>query len=131
MNSSNSNNDPVKTSKGSRWQGVLLIGFALVAGYVSIVMPLQEAYAGVHEISWTAEFAFLAPPLGLLGVLVLFFPGMTTDDTFLLKAKDKLSVAGWIVVAALLVLGAGTYYLVDQQLSSLGYADRQFHSDSQ
>ncbi|MDE1987907.1 MAG: hypothetical protein KGJ53_15490 [Alphaproteobacteria bacterium] len=126
-----SDNDNVKAAKGSRWQGVLLIGFALVAGYVSIVMPLQQAYAGAHEISWTAQFAFLAPPLGLMGVLVLFFPGMTTDETFLLKAKDKLSVAGWIVVAALLLLGAGTYHLVDQKLSSLGYVDRQFHSDGQ
>jgi hypothetical protein len=131
MNNSNDNNDPVKTSKGSRLQGVLLIGFALIAGYVSIVMPLQEAYAGAQEISWTAQFAFLAPPFALLGVLVLFFPSMTTNDTFLLKAKDKLSLAGWAVLAALLVLGAGTYFLIDHQLSSLGYVDGQFHSDGQ
>jgi hypothetical protein len=34
---------------------------------------------------------------------------------------NKLSVAGWALVIVLLIIGFGTYYLLDQQISSLGY----------
>jgi hypothetical protein len=111
--------------KGSRLQGVLLLGFAAAASYVSIVLPLQEAYARAQKIEWGAHFAFLSPPMALLGILVILFPSMTTNDTFLLKSKDRLSLAGWIVLAALLAFGAGGYFLINSQLQSLGYVDGQ------
>jgi hypothetical protein len=110
--------------KRSRLQGVLIFAFAVFAGYVSIVLPLQEASAHAPQIEWGAQLAFLAPPLALLGILTIIFPSMTTNDTFLLKSKDKLSVSGWILLAVLAALGAGTAYLVDHQLQLLGYVDR-------
>ncbi len=109
--------------KGSRLQGGLILAFAVFAGYISIVRPLQEAYANAQQIQWGVQFAFLAPPMVLLGILAVIFPSMTTNDTFLLKSKDKLSVSGWVLVAALIVLGAGSAYLVNNQLDSLGYID--------
>ena len=131
MNGSDNNNSPVKVKKGSRLQGVLLFALALLAIYISIVLPLQQAHAGVKEISWTAEYAFLSPPLALLGVLAILFPSMTTNDTFLLKAKDKLSVAGWLLLVALVAIGAGTYFFLDHTLQSLGYVDQQLHTEGQ
>ena len=42
-----------------------------------------------------------------------------------MKSKDKLGVAGWLLIVALLGLSAGCYYLVDHQLESMGYVDGQ------
>ena len=109
---------------GSRIQGVLLTFVGVVAGYFSIYMPLKQASEHAEEISYAGHFAFLAPPLILLGVLAFIFPSMTTDNTFLLKSKGKLSVAGWLVVVALVVIGGATFIFVDHQLSLMGYVDK-------
>jgi hypothetical protein len=109
---------------GSRIQGVLLLIVGLVAGYLSIYMPLKEASEHAPEISYAGHFAFLAPPLILLGIMAIIFPSMTTNDTFLLKSKDKLSAYGWLMVVALVVIGGVTYLFVSHQLSLMGYADK-------
>ncbi|MBU6474285.1 MAG: hypothetical protein KGL66_10920 [Alphaproteobacteria bacterium] len=115
---------PARSWEGSRLQGVLITVVGVVAGYFSIVMPLQQAFAQAPEISWAGQYAFLSPPLILLGILAIIWPSMTTNKTFLLKAKDKLSVQGWIVVVALAALGAGTALAVNHQLTALGYTDQ-------
>lgn len=109
---------------GSRIQGVLLLIIGVVAGYFSIYLPLKEAQEHAQEISLAGHFAFLSPPLILLGILAIIFPSMTTNDTFLLKSKDKLSAAGWLVVLALTVLGGATYFFVSHQLALMGYVDK-------
>jgi hypothetical protein len=110
--------------EGSRLQGILILLVGLVGGYFSIYMPLKEAQEHAAEISWAGHFAFLAPPLVLLGVLAFIFPSMTTNNTFLLKSKDKLSGAGWLVVIALVLLGGATFFFVNHQLSLMGYVDK-------
>ena len=95
MSDSDLNNEAAEAPKGSRWQGILILFVGFFIGYISIVEPLQEAYAHVAKISWAGEFSWLSPPLILLGVLAIIFPSMTTNNTFLLKSKDKLSLAGW------------------------------------
>jgi hypothetical protein len=122
----NNNTDAPKGSplEGSRLQGILIIIIGLVAGYFSIYLPLKQAQEHAQEISYAGHFAFLSPPLILLGVLAFIFPSMTTDNTFLLKSKGKLSVAGWMLVLALVVLGGATFFFVNHQLSLMGYVDK-------
>jgi hypothetical protein len=109
------------TWKGSRLQGlfILILGFA--AGYFSIVLPLQQAHSKAPEIYSTFKWAFLSPALVILGILAIIVPSVTSDQSFLLSGPKKLSFAGWIVVVALLIVGVATYYLLERELSSLGY----------
>lgn len=109
------------TWKGSRLQGIFILILGLAAGYFSIVLPLQQAYSKAPEIYSTFKLAFLSPALVILGILATIVPSMTSDKTFLLSGPKTLSFAGWILVIALLIVGIGTYYLLHQRLSSLGY----------
>ena len=115
--------NPVKawTWKGSRLQGLFILILGLAAGYFSIILPLQQAYSRAPEIYSTFKWAFLSPALVILGILAIIVPSVTSDHTFLLSGQKKLSFAGWILVIVLLLVGFGTYYLLQQQLSSLGY----------
>jgi hypothetical protein len=100
---------------------VLLVVLGLVAAYLSIVLPLQEAYSNAPEISLYFKFAFLAAPLIFLGILALAVPSTMTDQSFLMRDPNKLSAGGWALVAVLAIVGFGTYYLLAQQIGSLGY----------
>jgi hypothetical protein len=106
---------------GSRLQGIVITLLGLVLGYFSIVQPLLAANSRVDQIAWLSNFAFLSPPFIILGILATIFPSMTTDKTFLLKSKDSLSLYGWVLVIVMLIIGFGTYYLVNQQFAALGY----------
>ncbi len=110
--------------EGSRLQGVLIFVMGLLAGYFSIFIPLKEAQEHAQEISFAGQFAFISPPMVLLGILAFIFPSMTTNNTFLLKAPGKLSAKGWLVVATLAVLGGATFFLFQHQLASMGYVDK-------
>jgi hypothetical protein len=114
-------NNSAAASKGYRVRGVLLVILGLVAGYFSIVLPLQEAYSKAPTISLYFKFAFLSPALILLGILAVTVPSVLTDQSFMMRAPNKLSVAGWALVVVLLIIGFGTYYLLYQQIDSLGY----------
>ena len=107
--------------KGSRLQGVGILILGLVLAYFSIVLPLQQAYSKAPEISLYFKFAFLSPALILGGILTIIVPSVTTDQSFLMRSHNKLTVAGWALVAGLAVVGFGTYYLVVQKINSLGY----------
>jgi hypothetical protein len=108
-------------SKSSRLKGLLLLISGFVIGYFSIVLPLQEAYSNAPKISLYFKFAFLSPALICLGILAIIVPSTLTDQSFMSTGHNKLSVAGWALVIVLLIIGFGTYYLLDQQISSLGY----------
>jgi len=62
----------------------------------------------------------MSPVLVILGILAIIVPSVTTDETFILKGPNKLSLAGWILVIVLAIVGFLTYYLFDRQLGSLG-----------
>jgi hypothetical protein len=109
------------TWKGSRLQGLVMLIFGLASGYFFIIRPLQQAYSHAPEISTSFKLAFLSPALVLIGIIAIIMPSTTTDQTFLLRGPNKLSVAGWILAIVVSIVGFGTYYLLDQQLSSLGY----------
>lgn len=121
MSTQGTGNNSAAPSKGSRLQGMLLLIVGLVIGYFSIVIPLQEAYSKAPKISLYFKFAFLSPALILLGILVIIVPSTLTDQSFMTRGHNKLSVAGWALVVVLLIIGFGTYYLLDQQINSLGY----------
>lgn len=108
-----------KASTGSRLRGVAVIILGLAVGYFSVVRPLQQAYSNAPEISLHFKFASLSTPLVLLGLLMTIWPNALT--VFMAKGGNKLTFAGWILVVALLIIGFGTWYLVDEQISSLGY----------
>jgi len=107
--------------KGSRLQGLVILIAGLALGYFSIIRPLQQANGHAPEVSWSFKLAFLSPGLVILGILATIVPSTTTDQTFLLKAPNKLSLVGWFLVIALAIVGFATYYLLDRQLGSLGY----------
>jgi len=109
------------TWKGSRLQGLLMLIVGLAIGYFSIIRPLQQAYGKVPEVSLSFKLAFLSPVLVLFGILAIIVPSVTTDQSFILKEPNKLSVAGWILLIVVAIVAFGTYYLLDQQLSSVGY----------
>lgn len=121
MDAKKSNSAKTWTWKGSRLQGIFILILGLAAGYFSIVLPLQQAYSKAPEIYSTFKWAFLSPVLVILGVMAIIVPSMTSDQTFLLSGPKTLSLVGWIFVIALLIVGIGTYYLLHQRLSSLGY----------
>ena len=107
--------------KGSRLQGLFILILGLAIGYFSIIRPLQQAHSNVPEISLSFKLAFLSPVLVLSGVLAIIVPSVTTDQSFILRAPNKLSFAGWILLIVLAIVGFGTYYLLNQQISSSRY----------
>lgn len=121
MSTQGTGSNSAATSKGSRLKGLLLLILGLVIGYFSIVLPLQEAYSKAPKISMYFKFAFLSPALICLGILAIIVPSTLTDQSFMSSGPNKLSVAGWALVIVLLIIGFGTYYLLDQQINSLGY----------
>jgi len=121
MDAKESNSGKAWTWKGSRLQGLFILILGLAAGYFSIILPLQQAYSHASEIYSTFKWAFLSPALVILGVLAIIVPSVTSDQSFLLSGPKKLSFAGWVLVIALLLVGIGTYYLLQRQLSLLGY----------
>jgi len=116
-----SNSAKAWTWKGSRLQGLFILILGLVIGYFSIIRPLQQAYSHAPNLSLSFKLAFLSPALILLGILAIIVPNVTTDQSFILRAPNKLSFAGWILLVAVAIVAFGTYYLLDRQISSLGY----------
>jgi hypothetical protein len=116
-----SNSANAWTWKGSRLQGLVMLIFGVAIGWISIVRPLQQAHSNAPEISFSVKLAFLSPVFVLLGILAIIVPSVTTDQSFILKSPNKLSVAGWILLIVIAIVAFGTYYLLDQQISSLGY----------
>jgi hypothetical protein len=116
-----SNSTKVWTWKGSRLQGLFVLILGLAVGYFSIVRPLQQAYSNAPTLSLSFKLAFLSPALVLLGILAIIVPSVTTDQSFILRAPNKLSFAGWILLIVVAIVAFGTYYLLDRQISSLGY----------
>jgi hypothetical protein len=116
-----SNSAKAWTWKGSRLQGLFALILGLAFGYFSIIRPLQQAYSKAPDVSLSFKFAFLSPALVILGILAIIVPSVTTDQSFILRAPNKLSFAGWILLIVVLIVASGTYYLLDQQISLLGY----------
>ncbi len=121
MGAKESNSTKVWTWKGSRLQGLFVLILGLAVGYFSIVRPLQQAYSNAPTLSLSFKLAFLSPALVLLGILAIIVPSVTTDQSFILRAPNKLSFAGWILLIVVAIVAFGTYYLLDRQISSLGY----------
>jgi hypothetical protein len=121
MDAKESNSAKAWTWKGSRLQGLLMLIIRLAIGYFSIIRPLQQAYSNAPNISVSFKLAFLSPVLVLLGILAIIVPSMTTDRSFILSGPNKLSFAGWALLIVVAIVAFGTYYLLDQQISSLGY----------
>ena len=121
MDAKESNSAKAWTWKGSRLQGLFILILGLAAGYFSIILPLQQAYSNAPKISLYFKWAFLSPALVLLGILAIIVPSVTTDQSFILSGPNKVSFAGWILLIVVSMVAFGTYYLLDKQISSLGY----------
>ena len=121
MDAKDGNSAKTWTWKGSRLQGITMLVVGLAIGYFSIIRPLQQAYNHEPEISLYFKWGFLSPALVLLGILAIIVPSVTTDQSFILKTPNKLSFAGWVLLIIVAAVAFGTYYLLDQQISSLGY----------
>jgi len=116
-------NQPPRTlSPGAaRIIGVLLILCAAVLIYLSIYLPLQQARAHAAHLTLSDRGVWLPPDMVLIGLLVIFFPKVTTYDTVLVNQKKKLSLVGWLLLAVLLAIGFGVQLWFNGQLQALGY----------
>ena len=116
-------NQPPRTlSPGAaRIIGVLLILCAAVLIYLSIYLPLQQARAHAAHLTLGDRGVWLPPDMVLIGLLVIFFPKVTTYDTVLVNQKKKLSLVGWLLLAVLLAIGFGVQLWFNGQLQALGY----------
>ena len=121
MDANDGNSAKAWTWKGSRLQGITVLVVGLVAGYFSIVRPLQQAYHHEPGVSLSFKLACLSPVLVLLGALATIMPSVTTDQTFILKSPNKLSLAGWALLIVMAIVALGTYYLLDRQIGLMGY----------
>jgi len=123
MNDPEPRNQPPRTlSPGAaRIIGVLLILCAAVLIYLSIYLPLHQARAHAAHLTVSDRGVWLPPDMVLIGLLVIVFPKVTTFDTVLVNQKKKLSLVGWLLVAALLVIGFGVQLWFNSQLKALGY----------
>ena len=121
MDAKDGNSAKAWTWKGSRLQGITMLVVGLAIGHFSIIRPLQQAYNHAPEVSLSFKLAFLSPALVLFGILAIIVPSITTDRSFIMKIPNKLSFSGWILLVVIAIVSFGTYYLLDQQIGSMGY----------
>jgi hypothetical protein len=98
---------------------MLVVGLAI--GYFYIIRPLQQAHDHAPDVTLSFKLAFLSPVLVLLGILAIIVPSVTTDQSFILKSPNKLSIAGWVLLIVMAMVAFGTYYLLDRQIGLMGY----------
>jgi hypothetical protein len=91
---------------------------SIVLGYLSIVLPLQEAAQHEDEISVSRKAVIFVP--ALLGVgLVLVFTG---DKPSPLGVRGKPTVLGWIFCVSIAVVAIVLYEWLKSRLRAYGYA---------
>jgi hypothetical protein len=91
---------------------------SIVLGYLSIILPLQQAAQHEEEISVSMKGVAFVP--ALLGVgLVLVFTG---DKPSSLGTRRKPTALGWIFCISIAVMGIVLYEWVKSRLRAHGYA---------
>jgi hypothetical protein len=90
---------------------------SIVLGYLSIVLPLQQAAQHEEEISVSMKGVAFVPALLGIGLVLIF----TGDKPSPLGTRRKPTVLGWIVCVSLAVVGIVLYEWVKSRLRAHGY----------
>lgn len=95
---------------------IVLTGFACL--YFFLLMPLQEAQAGVAEVRYELKAFALVPLCFVFGAVFLVF-----GDGFDYRTDDgqNLTAKGWIAFAAVVVLTGLGFWWFHTQFAALGY----------
>ncbi len=112
---------PARPFRGTRLLGVVLLVIGLVVSYFEIVQPLQEAALGVRSISWTDSWSFMGLLCGLFGLSIAIYPKILSENSFVYKNKSKLSIWGWLMLAALVAMAFVLNSRFHGQFAKYGY----------
>jgi hypothetical protein len=108
--------DPASARK-DRIAGYVLLGIAILFGYVGIGRPLRAAERG-EAVELYLEACILVPFALVYGAGYAFFRDGTTR---LLGTRHKPTTLGWIVLAVLIAAGLSIYVWMRLDLSRRGY----------
>ena len=121
MNDPQSNPRSARPLQGSRRSGAILLIIGLAVSYLEIVEPLQEAVQGARRVTWNDNWSFVGLLLSLLGIAAVIFPKILSEGSLMFKSKGKLSIPGWLLLAALIAGAFAFNALVHNQFAKFGY----------
>jgi len=101
-----------------RLGGLVALGLGLATAWWGILSPLEAARAQAPEVHYDIKLFVLAPLLLIFG---LFFLLVGDRVPYRNPEQRKLTVVGWILMAVVAVAAFGSYFLLKQQFSALGY----------
>jgi hypothetical protein len=125
-----------KHHREARLAGALAMIAGLALGYFLILRPLQEARAGVPELSWGGSYGFISPMLLLVGVVGIFFPGLFAlmESPRIVKPSGNLTGFGVAVAFAIILPIIGLCFwvngYVEHQFQQLGYVEGRLTAGS-
>jgi hypothetical protein len=96
-----------------------MVAASPILGYLSIVVPLQQAAEHEEEISISIKAVGFVP--GLLGIGLLLMFGSDKPNLFL-GTRHKPTVLGWIFCITIAVMGIALYEWLKSRLRAHGYA---------
>jgi len=107
-----------KKQSSEKVVGVCMVLGSGVLGYLSIVLPLQEAVQHEEEISISMKGVAFVPALLVIG-LFLVFNGDKPNS--LLGTRRKPTVLGWITCISVAAIGILLYQWLKSRLRAYGY----------
>ena len=110
--------DAVKKRSSEKVIGVCMVLGSVVLGYLSIVLPLQEAAQHEESISVSMKGVAFVPALFAIGLVLVF----TGDKPSPLGTRRKPTVLGWIFCISIAVIGILLYEWVKGRLRAQGYS---------
>jgi FtsH-binding integral membrane protein len=104
-----------------RLGGVLSIVIAAVAGWWAILLPLQQARAGAAQVSMQLKAAYVLVPLALVFGVAFVALGSRMHYRDTTRTPPTLTPLGWTLFALVAVLSGVLFWVVQSQLSAMGY----------
>jgi hypothetical protein len=99
--------------------GSLVAGVGL--GWFLIMRPLEQARAGVPEISTSIKGAFILVPFLLVAGIVYLIGGEKVKYRDESVSPPRPLLMFWVIMALVFVIGGGLLWYTEAQFSALGY----------
>lgn len=101
-----------------RLMGVLLLAIGLVLGWHGVLRPIENAWAGVAEVSYQPNVFLLVPASLIFGFgFALYGERLNYRNA----EKQTLTALGWLMFAVVAVLTAVGFGWFKLQISAVGY----------
>jgi len=101
-----------------RLGGLLCLAIASAAGWWGIWQPYQQALAGAAEVQYSLKVFVLAPVALIFG---LFFVVFGDSVPYRDAQAQKLTPAGWILMAIVTVVSSASFWWFKQAFETLGF----------